>query len=259
MTRIVTTTYRYKRPSSDTPKTAASGHALRTWLAAIVAAGTLLAGCMADSRPSDEYLASTATGITMPTTRTEAAGKRARRRSITPLMASGCGRQAKYETRPMASAIVRSTYRYKRPPRKRKAVALEAPAIVTTKSSRRRPVGGTEETAAEVQRAPVPEREGAVQPSTPRAVERVISPPHANDDRKPAIVRKAKPGDDTRPDPSSRDKPAIVTTGRKQRREADRPHLPMELPLSRKSVERDGDDYKRLKAAMARRLHGAGE
>jgi hypothetical protein len=159
----------------------------------------------------------------------------------------------------MASAIIHSTYRYKRPPRKRKAVALEAPAIVTTKSSRRRPVGGTEETAAEVQRAPVPEREGAVQPSTPRAVERVISPPHANDDRKPAIVRKAKPGDDTRPDPSSRDKPAIVTTGRKQRREADRPHLPMELPLSRKSVERDGDDYKRLKAAMARRLHGAGE
>jgi len=57
MTRIVTTTYRYKRPSSDTPKVAASGHALRTWLAAIVAAGTLLAGCMADSRPSDEYLA----------------------------------------------------------------------------------------------------------------------------------------------------------------------------------------------------------
>jgi hypothetical protein len=82
-----------------------------------------------------------------------------------------------------------------------------------------------------------------VQPSTPRAAERVISTPNANDDRKPAMATK----------------PAIVTTGRKQRREADRPHLPMELPLSRKSVERDGDDYKRLKAAMARRLHGAGE
>jgi hypothetical protein len=41
-------------------------------------------------------------------------------------------------------AIATTTYRYKRPPRKRKAVALEAPAIVTTKSRRRRPVGGTE-------------------------------------------------------------------------------------------------------------------
>ena len=45
---------------------------------------------------------------------------------------------------------VTTSYRYKRPPRKRKAVALEAPAVVTTKSSRRRPVGGTEEAAAEV-------------------------------------------------------------------------------------------------------------
>jgi hypothetical protein len=95
-----------------------------------------------------------------------------------------------------------------------------------------------------------------VQPSTPSAAERVISPPDTNDARKPSIVRTAKPGDDTRPDPSSRDKPAIVTTGRKQRRAADRPHLPMDLPLSRKPVERDGDDYKRLKAAMARRLRG---
>jgi hypothetical protein len=46
--------------------------------------------------------------------------------------------------------IVRTTYRYKRPPRKRKAVALEAPAIVTAKSSRRTPVEGTKEAAAEV-------------------------------------------------------------------------------------------------------------
>jgi hypothetical protein len=33
--------------------------------------------------------------------------------------------------------IVTTTYRYKRPPRKRKAVALEVPAVVTTKRSRR--------------------------------------------------------------------------------------------------------------------------
>ena len=49
-------------------------------------------------------------------------------------------------------------------------------------------------------------------------------------------------------------KPAIVVTARKRR--SDGPHLPMELPLSRKPVERDGDDYKRMKAAMARRLRG---
>jgi hypothetical protein len=30
----------------------------------------------------------------------------------------------------------------------------------------------------------------------------------------------------------------------------------MELPLSRKPVERDGGDYKRLKVAMTRRLRG---
>jgi hypothetical protein len=30
----------------------------------------------------------------------------------------------------------------------------------------------------------------------------------------------------------------------------------MELPLSRKPIERDGDDYKRLKTAMTRRLRG---
>jgi hypothetical protein len=82
-------------------------------------------------------------------------------------------------------AIVTTTYRYKRPPRKRKPVALEARAIVTTKSSRR-PILG--ETAAEVMMllAPVPGGTEAVQPSTPRAAARVAPP--ANDDRKPAIV-----------------------------------------------------------------------
>ena len=50
-------------------------------------------------------------------------------------------------------------------------------------------------------------------------------------------------------------KPAIVVTARK-RRSVDGPHLPMELPLSCKPIERDGDDYKRMKAVMARRLRG---
>ena len=46
--------------------------------------------------------------------------------------------------------IVTTHYRYKRPPRKRKPVALEAPVIVTTKGSRRTLVEGTKEAAAEV-------------------------------------------------------------------------------------------------------------
>jgi hypothetical protein len=165
-------------------------------------------------------------------------------------------------------AIVTTAYRYKRPPRKRKAIALEAPAVVTTKNSRR-PVLG--ETAAEVQRAPV--QEGTAQSSTPREAARVISPSHhsaspANDDRKPAIVtikRKSRFGDAPELTPeehqrrgeaadamwrglvdqatakdgksaavsagasSPATKSAIATTGRKRRN--DGPHLPMELPL----------------------------
>jgi len=144
------------------------------------------------------------------------------------------------------TSIVTTHYRYKRPPRKRKPVALEVPAVVTAKSSRRTPpVGGKGEVAAESYVRPFPDEEGTAQPSTPREAARVISPPHhsaspATDDGKPAMATKS----------------VIVTTGRKRRSEADRPHLPMELPLSRKPVERDGDDYKRLKAAMARRLRG---
>ena len=88
----------------------------------------------------------------------------------------------------------------------------------------------------------------------------------------PAIVRKATPCNDDRPDvvpqnkpaaivrtaqpsratpkmPEDNPKPAIVTTTSRKRHISDGPPLPMELPLSRKPVERDGDDYKRLKAA----------
>ena len=82
--------------------------------------------------------------------------------------------------------IVTYAHRYKRPPRKRKAVALEAPAVVTAKSSRRLSLGGR--AAAEVRAALPPFREeGAAQPSTLRQAERVATP--ANDDRKPAVVR----------------------------------------------------------------------
>jgi hypothetical protein len=63
---------------------------------------------------------------------------------------------------------------------------------------------------------------GLRQPSTPLEAERVAPPP-ANDDRKPAMA-----------------KPALVTTSRKRHSVTDRLHLPMEVPLSRKPVERDG-------------------
>ena len=66
--------------------------------------------------------------------------------------------------------VVRTSYRYKRPPRRKKPVTLEVPAVVTTKSSRR-PI--RVKAAAEIPRhAPVFRRKGAVQPSTPRAAER---------------------------------------------------------------------------------------
>jgi hypothetical protein len=163
--------------------------------------------------------------------------------------------------------IVTTHYRYKRPPRKRKAVAVEAPAVVITKSSRRQPVGRKEQAAAEVRlHTPVPGGKGALQPSTPRAAARVAPP--ANDDRKPAIVtikRKSRFGDAPELTPeehqrrgeaadamwrglvdqatakdgksaavsagasSPATKSAIATTGRKRRN--DGPHLPMELPL----------------------------
>jgi hypothetical protein len=97
-----------------------------------------------------------------------------------------------------------------------------------------------------------------------------------------AVVRKTKPCNDNRPDvvpqnkpaaivrpaqpsramhkmPEDDPKPAIVTTASRQRRISDGPPLPMALPLSRQPVERDGDNYKRLKDAMARRLRGGDE
>jgi hypothetical protein len=88
---------------------------------------------------------------------------------------------------------VTTHYRYRRPPRKRKQVAIEAPAVVTAKSSRR-PVWG--KTAAEVLHAPTPARAGGTQPSTPRKAERVIAQPPATDDRKPAMATKPAIGHD---------------------------------------------------------------
>jgi hypothetical protein len=128
--------------------------------------------------------------------------------------------------------IVTTHYRYKRPARKRKAVPLEASAVVKAKSSRRPNLEA--KAAAEVPRAPVSRENGTaaqpstsivaaksrrpslgggaaaevpeppaitttgqhVQLSTPRDAKRDASP--ANDARKPAIVtikRKSRFGD----------------------------------------------------------------
>ena len=70
----------------------------------------------------------------------------------------------------MPARIVTSTYRYKRPPRKKKPVLLEVPAIVT-------------------KRAASPQA-SAPKPAAP-----------ANDDRKPAIVTTSKRGRRQQPEP----------------------------------------------------------
>ena len=88
----------------------------------------------------------------------------------------------------MPARIVTSTYRYQRPPRKRKAVPLEAPVIVVGKKSRR-PDKAT--AAAEVLSRSPRHHDGAVQPSTLRKTERepaVTAPPPGSDDRKSVIV-----------------------------------------------------------------------
>jgi hypothetical protein len=135
--------------------------------------------------------------------------------------------------------IVTTHYRYKPPPKKRKAVPLAGPAIVTPR--RKQPA---------VAKKPEPAS---------------------------AVVRKARPCNDNRPDtvppaaivrkpsramhkvPEDNPKPTIVTTTGRKRRSSDGPPPQMELSLSRQPVERDGDDYKRMKAAIARRLRGGDE
>jgi hypothetical protein len=141
--------------------------------------------------------------------------------------------------------IVTTHYRHKPPPRKRKPkpVALAMPAIVTPK------------------RTPTVAKE----PEPAAAIARKAKP--CNDNRpdvvpqnEPAtIVRTAQPSRATHTTPEDNPKPVVVTSTDRKRRVSDGPPLPMELPLSRKPVERDGDDYKRLKAAMSRRLRGGDE
>ena len=94
--------------------------------------------------------------------------------------------------------IVTTHCRYKRPARKRKAAALEVPAIVTTESSRRLPVWGKEEAAAKVSVTTRHDDGGPAQPTTPRAATPTPATLPADNERKPAIVtikRKSRFGD----------------------------------------------------------------
>ena len=88
----------------------------------------------------------------------------------------------------MITRIVSYVHRSKRPPRQRKAVALDVPAIVATKRSHRPTWKGDGSVLSSI--AP-PDQDGAAQPSTPGDAERdraVTSLPPANDDLKSAIV-----------------------------------------------------------------------
>ena len=73
--------------------------------------------------------------------------------------------------------IVTTHYRYKRPPRKRGAVPLEGPAIVTKRAPPSQQARGVQK-----QHHAEPEQ-GASKPAAP-----------ANDDRKPVIVTARRPG-----------------------------------------------------------------
>ena len=89
--------------------------------------------------------------------------------------------------------IVTTTCRCKRPAKKRKAVALVAPAIVAAKS--RRPTWEEDQAAAEVPEPPAITTAGQrAQSSTPHEATRGASP--TNDGRKPAIVTARKPRGD---------------------------------------------------------------
>ena len=92
------------------------------------------------------------------------------------------------------TCIITTHYRRKPPPRKRKAVPLEAPAVVTPKRKREL----------------LPAERKQLEPASP-------------------IVQKAKPCNDNRPDPAPHDndvaKAAIVTVRRRGKRFADVPDM----------------------------------
>jgi hypothetical protein len=134
--------------------------------------------------------------------------------------------------------IVRTAYHCKRPPKRKQPVAIEVPAVVRAADpakARRRAQPTPPESTPAISKGSAKSTGKPVKPLDVAVVSTSIKRAAlsaANDDHKPAIV-----------------------TAKPKRRLPDGPPLPMELPLSRKPVERE-DDYKRLKAAMARRLRG---
>jgi hypothetical protein len=113
--------------------------------------------------------------------------------------------------------IVTSHYRYKRPPRRKKAVPLEVPAVVTISDKTRRRVSD---------RAPA---EAATDGASTPAVA-------SDDDRTPSIVQAKKPRTgsvavpvepQTEPAPANDDRKSVIVTARRpgKRRYADVPEM----------------------------------
>jgi hypothetical protein len=124
--------------------------------------------------------------------------------------------------------IVTSTYRYKRPPKKRKAVALEVPAIVKAKSGRRQ----VRKTAAESEESASTRWRGT----------RSLAQPTANDDRPVARTSVNDP-------PRS----AIVTIRRRGKRFGDVPDMTPE------EHKRRGDGADAMFQEMKRQIAAAKE
>jgi hypothetical protein len=123
--------------------------------------------------------------------------------------------------------IVTTTYRYKPPPRKRKAAPLAGPAVVTPK--RKPTVAKKLEPAAAIVRKARPCNDNRPD----------VEPP-------PTIVRTAQPSRAVHTTPEDNKKPAIVTTASRKKTEAgasarqreDRPKDPAETARLRAWLER---------------------
>jgi len=140
--------------------------------------------------------------------------------------------------------IVTTTYRYKPLPKRkgRKLAEITGPAVVTSvdprRGSRRRDDQGDGQGATAAGNQPAwRERISSSQARRPSAGVILSSP-------QPKAPAPATDGGPRRS--------AIVTAKEKP----PRPVPAVDLPLSPKPVEREGDDYKRMRDAMARRLRG---
>jgi len=96
---------------------------------------------------------------------------------------------------PVKGTIATNAYRYKPPPRKRQAVALEVPAIVTRAKKPTRVSTSDEAKPANDDRKPVIITRRKRPALRIEALVEPKDPPHANEERKSAIVTiRRKPG-----------------------------------------------------------------